>query len=202
MKLYRKFVKIKWVVFFLCAVTLSGIYLLMIKQEDDLMFINDVINLQVTSNAFSNAGAIPIQYTGFGNDISPSLNLSPIHEDAVSIAIIMDDLDVPFVKRYNHWVIWNIPVMEQIQENIPYGSIVGSLDNANQGIGYGKNRYRGPKPPAFIRGTHRYEFHVFVLDCTLDLNSQARKKDLLEAIDGHILQHGCITGVWSNAYLD
>ena len=24
--------------------------------------------------------------------------------------------------------------------------------------------------------------------------SQARKKDLLEAIDGHVLQHGCITG--------
>lgn len=201
MKLYRKLL-IKWMTIFLCVATILGIYLLTIKQEDDLMFINDVINIKVTSNAFSNAGAIPKQYTEFGNDISPSLNLSSIHKDGVSIAIIMDDLDIPFIKRYNHWVIWNIPVMKQIQENIPYGPIVESLDNANQGIGYGKNRYRGPKPPAFIRSIHRYEFHVFVLDCKLDLNSNARKKDLLKAIDGRIIQHGCITGVWSNSYLD
>ncbi len=54
------------------------------------MLSNVMNNLQVTSDAFLNMGAIPKQYTGFGDDISPGFNLSPIHKDAVSIAIIMD----------------------------------------------------------------------------------------------------------------
>lgn len=57
---------------------------------------------------------------------------------------------------------------------------------AIQGCGYGKHRYRGPKPP--FNWSHIYHFNVFSLDCRLDLPSTARKKDLLAAMQGHILQ--------------
>ncbi|MGL6197299.1 MAG: YbhB/YbcL family Raf kinase inhibitor-like protein [Lachnospiraceae bacterium] len=166
------------------------------------MNIDNIPQIQVTSNAFEDGGNIPKQYTGFGDDISPELILSSISDDAISIAIVMDDLDIPFIKSYNHWTIWNIPVMEQIPENIPYGAVVESLNGAKQGVGYGKNRYRGPKPPTFIRGTHHYVFHVFVLDCMLDLNTASGKKELIKAIDGHVLQYGNITGIWNNSYLE
>ena len=63
-----------------------------------------------------------------------------------------------------------------------------------QGMGYGKNRYRGPKQPVFVRNIHRYVFHFFALDCFLDLDCTAGKKELLEAMKGHILQQGSITG--------
>ena len=43
-------------------------------------------------------------------------------------------------------------------------------------------------------GTHRYQFHVFVLDSTLDLDSSHGKSDLLNAMEGHILQYGTLTG--------
>jgi len=43
-------------------------------------------------------------------------------------------------------------------------------------------------------GTHRYQFHVFVLDSTLDLDSTCGKSDLLNAMEGHILQYGTLTG--------
>ena len=113
---------------------------------------------------------------------------------AVSIAIIMDDLDVVFSNQYNHWCIWNIPKTNEIAENIPYGKTVPILGNAVQGVGYGKNRYRGPKQPIFIRNIHRYIFRIFILDTFIDLDSNSNKDDLMKAMSGHILQEGSITG--------
>ncbi|WP_243135074.1 MULTISPECIES: YbhB/YbcL family Raf kinase inhibitor-like protein [Blautia] len=113
---------------------------------------------------------------------------------AVSVAIIMNDLDIPMVKEYTHWLIWNIPPQKEIPENIPYGPVVQELGNAVQGTAYGKNRYRGPKQPIFIRNTHRYVFRIYTLDCILKLPKDAGRKELLDAIKGHVIQEGSITG--------
>ena len=147
--------------------------------------------LLVTSPAFENETTIPIQYTGYGDDISPELHLSEIDENAKSLAITMDDMGHP-IPAYNHWVIWNIPVMGVIPENIPHGSCVVELGGAMQGRGYGRNKYRGPKPP--FNWTHRYQFNVYALDCVLELPSHARKRDLLAALHGHVLQAGLLVG--------
>jgi Raf kinase inhibitor-like YbhB/YbcL family protein len=103
-------------------------------------------------------------------------------------------LDIPFIKAYNHWLIWNIPKREVIPGNIPYGSPVSSLGNAMQGVAYGIKRYRGPKQPVFVRNTHRYIFRFFILDCFLELDCKAAKKDLVKAMQGHIIQQGSLTG--------
>ncbi|MDK2808791.1 MAG: hypothetical protein PWP24_1528 [Clostridiales bacterium] len=150
--------------------------------------------LNVSSPSFQDNGWIPKKHTDFGEDASPAFHLEGLSKDAVSIAIVMDDLDIPFLDAYNHWIIWNIPSMTQIPENISYGAIVEKLGNAKQGIGYGKNRYRGPKQPIFIRKMHRYQFDFYVLDCFLALKSTAKKRELLLAVDGHIVQTGRITG--------
>lgn len=147
-------------------------------------------NLTVTSPAFEEGGTIPVRYTGDGEDVSPALTLSELSLDAKSIALVMDDLDFP-LRTYNHWVIWNLPVQEAIPEAIEHGERVESLGGAVQGIGYGRHKYRGPKPPF---GTHRYVYRVFVLDTTLDLSANAGKKDLLKAMEGHVLQYGDLTG--------
>ena len=143
--------------------------------------------------AFEQNGLIPEQYTGYGADISPELHISNADERAKSIAIIMDDMGHP-IPSYNHWVIWNIPVMQTIPSNIPPGNVVDSLSGAIQGIGYGKHRYRGPKPP--FNWSHKYQFNVYTLDCTLALPHTARKKNLLNAMDGHILQHAVLIGYY------
>ena len=106
----------------------------------------------------------------------------------------MDDLDIPFIPAYNHWLIWNLPAMAVIPENIPCGAVVKELGNAVQGRGYGKNRYRGPKQPVFVRNTHRYVFRFYVLDCLLPLEGTAGKKELLKAMEGHVLQKGELCG--------
>ncbi len=102
--------------------------------------------LIITSPAFENEAIIPIQYTGRGEDISPELHVLSIDENARSLAVIMDDMGHP-IPAYNHWVIWNIPAMEIIPGHIPHGPHIAELNGATQGRGYGKNRYRGPKPP-------------------------------------------------------
>lgn len=148
-------------------------------------------NLTVTSPAFENEAVIPVQYTGRGEDISPELHLSSIDENAKSMAVIMDDMGHP-IPAYNHWVIWNIPIMEIIPQNIPRGAHIAELNGATQGRGYGRNKYRGPKPP--FNWSHRYQFNVYVLDCLLDLPVRSRKRDVLAAMEGHVLQEGCLVG--------
>lgn len=154
------------------------------------------IKFKVTSRSFKNGGVIPIKYTGFGDDISPDFQFTNLCENAVSIAIIMNDLDVPFTAEFNHWLIWNIPKMEQIPEDIPYTAVIPVLGNTVQGMAWGKNRYRGPKPPVFVRNTHRYVFRFFVLDCFLDLSSSAGKQQLMKSMEGHILQESDIMGTY------
>lgn len=147
--------------------------------------------LAVKSPAFEEGGMIPVKHTGYGDDISPALELGKIAEGAKSIVIIMDDVDHP-IKNYNHWVLWNLPVMVNIPEDMPHGERPGLYADAVQGRGYGKHRYRGPKPP--FNWLHRYRYSVYVLDTALDISPNSRKKDLLVAMEGHILQEGSIVG--------
>lgn len=137
--------------------------------------------LRVQSPAFEDNEFIPKKHTGFDVDISPAFQIKNLCGNAVSIAIIMDDLDIPLIKAFNHWLIWNIPKRSEIPENIPYGATVPELGNAVQGMGYGNNRYRGPKQPVFVRNIHRYVFHFFALDCFLDLDCTAGKKELFRS---------------------
>lgn len=158
--------------------------------------------LAIKSNAFQHDGSIPVKYTGWGDDISPELTITNISSSAKSIAIIMDDLSHPislmFGRPYNHWLFWNIPVQDIIPENISHGEYVEELENAVQGIGYGKHRYRGPKPPKFLRGAHRYRYHVYILDCILELDPTSKKSELVDAMKSHILQEGYIDGLYQN----
>ena len=154
------------------------------------------LTLAITSPSFEDFGKIPKKHTGFAEDVSPAFQISNLTSQAASLAVIMDDLDVPFRKAFPHWLIWNIPPTETIPEGIPAGASVSSLGGARQGIAYGLHRYRGPKPPIFVRGPHRYRFYFYALDCILELDSLARKKDLLQAMEGHVLQRGHMTGTY------
>lgn len=148
--------------------------------------------LLVKSPSFECDGQIPRRHTGFGEDISPEFILTGLSGEGKSLAIIMDDLDIPFIGELNHWLIWNLPVTDVIPENIPYGA--DCPNGARQGSAYGKNRYRGPKQPPFIKNEHRYRFQFYCLDCVLNLPASSKKHDLALAMEGHILQSGELIG--------
>ena len=148
--------------------------------------------LDIQCPAFGKNGEIPKKHTGFGEDISPAFSIHGLLDEVKTLAIIMDDLGIPFVKEYNHWIAWNIQPESVIAENIPYGA--ECPNGIRQGLAYGKNRYRGPKQPPFIRHAHRYRFRIYGLDCEIALPSSAQKKDLQKAMSGHILQSGEVIG--------
>ena len=179
--------KIKWSItaIILLVFILTAYFFLNRRGQTDIFVDESIPRISVASSAFENLGTIPDKYTGRGEDISPDIELLELMESATSIAIIMDDLDVPWKSNFTHWVVWNIPATAYISEGLL------GIDDAVQGVAFGQNRYRGPMPPF---GTHRYQFHVFVLDSTLNLNRSCGKSDLLNAMDGHILQYGTLTG--------
>lgn len=76
--------------------------------------------------------------------------------------------------------------------NIASGKVVPDLGGAVQGKGYGKHRYRGPKPP--FGWSHVYQFNVYALNKKLDLPATSRKRDLLNALNGAVLQQGVLLG--------
>ncbi len=148
--------------------------------------------LKINIPKFADGDWMPIEHSGRGKDISPEIRLSEIDERAVSIAVTLDDADHPFIRNYNHWVIWNLPVAAAIPEGVPKGGTVETLGGAKQGIAYGRHRYKGPKPP--FKAIHSYVFTVYTLDSPIEISSNSTKRDFLAAAQGHILQKAVYTG--------
>lgn len=146
--------------------------------------------LIISSPSFTNDGELPVQFTGFAEDFSPELRIENLSSDAKYLAIAFCDEDMPLSKEYCHWICWNIPATNVIPQGIPAGEKITAPFNAVQGVGYGRHKYRGPKPP--FRSKHYYHFIVYALDSELDLPSSARFKDFNKALEGHVIQEGRI----------
>jgi Raf kinase inhibitor-like YbhB/YbcL family protein len=149
-----------------------------------VMSIATTKTLTVSSPAFSNNGSIPSKYTCDGSNINPELMIKDIPTDTKSLVLIVDDPDAP-KGTFDHWVMWNIPVKDKIDENSAPGT---------QGKnGKSENKYTGPCPPS---GTHHYHFKVYALDTKLELPASTNKEALLKAIEGHILASGELIGLY------
>jgi Raf kinase inhibitor-like YbhB/YbcL family protein len=148
------------------------------------------MDIKITSPAFENEGLIPAKYTCDGEDISPPLKWDAVPEDTKSIVLISDDPDAP-VGTWVHWVLFNLPPdTRELAESIPPDKTLPN--GAKQGTtDFGRIGYGGPCPPS---GTHRYFFKIYALDTELDLQADARKRDLLKAMEGHILAEGQLIG--------
>ena len=68
--------------------------------------------------------------------------------------------------------------------------------NAKQGLNDFRPRlgYGGPCPPP--GKPHRYFFKIYALDTMLGLKPGATKKDLLKAMEGHVLAEGQLMGTY------
>lgn len=173
------------VVLFLAAMLLLGCRAGEKLPEDGEM------TLSVTSTAFQEGDLIPDKYTCQGQDISPPLAWSELPEGAQSLALIMDDPDAPG-GTFTHWVIFNIPSNSRgLPEAVP---TEGQLsDHTIQGKNdFARIGYRGPCPPS--GSAHRYQFTLYALDQSLNLKAGASKKQVLDAIHGHVLARGELTG--------
>lgn len=142
-------------------------------------------NLVVTSPAFENGKAIPVEYARDGDNVSPPLQIEGIPENASSLVLIVDDTETSR-GTWNHWVVWNIPLTARIEEGKAPG-----VEGIND---FKKRSYDGPCPPS---GTHKYLFKVYALDVMLNLSSNSREADIISAMEEHILAKGELLGLYT-----
>ena len=149
--------------------------------------------LTLTSSAFAEGASIPSRFTCDGDrSVSPALSIAGVPEGTKSLALIMDDPDVPKALHadgvFDHWVLFNIPADTR---EIPEGTSVG-VAGAN---GAGKNAYTGPcPPPQYEPSEHRYVFKLYALDSELALQQGATKADVEKAMEGHIVAQAQLVG--------
>jgi len=144
---------------------------------------NLLVNIEFDKKLF------PRKHTCDGENISPQIAVE--RSTSPYLACILFDVDAA-KGEFTHWIIWNIRARGErleIPENIPKEKEVKSPVVAAQGKNdSGKYGYTGPCPPS--GETHRYYFNVYGLDRELALPPGANRKQLEEAMKGHVKQYG------------
>ncbi len=145
--------------------------------------------MKLSSPVFKQDGAIPSRYTCEGANVSPPLEISAVPGNAVSLVLIMHDPDVPHHLRpdgnWDHWVVYNLsPDLHRLHEAEKPPGVEGKTT-------FGRHSYGGPCPPD---REHRYFFKLYALDCKLTLPKDAGRKEVEQAMQGHILAEAELMG--------
>jgi len=148
----------------------------------------------ITSNAFKSEFEIPKRFTCDGENVSPQLHWEDVPSGTKSLALVVDDPDVPDPMNpetiWTHWIVYNIPPdTEGLQEgalDFPKGTLLGSND-------WRKTEYRGPCP---LIGRHRYYFKLYALNTVLpDLN-----KPNINKLEIKMMKHVIDTAILMGTY--
>ena len=144
--------------------------------------------LELRSDAFTNGGAIPAQYTCDGESSAPQLSWSRAPEGTKSLAVLVEDPDAPG-GHFTHLLVTGLPpdTRSLDADRLPGGA--QALANGNGGDGWA-----APCPPS---GQHRYVFRVYALDIPID--RRLNKDDFMRAIDGHVIAQGQLSGHYKRA---
>lgn len=155
---------------------------------------NTAQTFAITSPAFADGESIPAAYTcDDSREVSPPLSFTGVPNEARSLALVMDDPDIPKALypnggEFDHWILFNIPPSTT---DIREGSSVG-IAGANSA---GNNTYYSPCPPSqYEPSEHRYIFTLYALDTILNLNAGASKSEVLAAMQGHVIAQTQLIG--------
>ena len=135
----------------------------------------------ISSPDFEEGGEIPKKCGYKIENEPPEIELHNPPSGTVATAIIMDDPDAMAAvgKVWVHWLAWTEPNGELGDE--------GKND-------FGEYGYGGPAPPD---KRHTYIFKVYALDDVPDVKHGFSKKELEEAINGHIIAEAKLTGTYA-----
>jgi len=147
----------------------------------------------ISSPSFSNGGKIPTKFTCDGSDVSPALSWTTPPPETQSFTLIADDPDAP-VGTWTHWVLFDLPAHTSA---LPEAVI--KVDEVSGGGRQGRNDFRkigygGPCPPP--GKPHRYFFKLYALEKMLNLKPGASKRDVEQAMQGHILAKAELVGTY------
>jgi Raf kinase inhibitor-like YbhB/YbcL family protein len=169
---------------YFCYVIIMGTIIFVILGTQ--MAKNDS-KFELSSTAFAHNERIPSKYTCDGENISPDLSWKNVPEGTKSFALIVDDPDAP-AKVWVHWIVFNISsAITHLEENATTNNFMTGLND------FKTQNYGGPCPPS---GTHRYQFTLYALDTTLQLQKSVDKQTLINAMQNHILDTATLIGIY------
>jgi Raf kinase inhibitor-like YbhB/YbcL family protein len=145
--------------------------------------------IEVHSVAFEPGTPLPISCAVDGVGAPPALSFTGVPDAAQSLIVLCEDPDAPQLEPFLHWSVYGIPrsassVDAQSQHDYRIG------ENSKSESSY------TPAAPPPGHGLHHYHFQVFALDVPVELGAGAERKDLLEAMTGHVLAWGEIVGTY------
>lgn len=122
---------------------------------------------------------IPLEYSKYGQNISPALTWTAPPANTAELILHMDDR-FGEGQSFTHWLVYGItPATTSFTRNaVPSGAIQG----ANSG---GENNYYGPEPPP--GESHDYHFTIYALSKKLDVAPGANWKTVKAAMEGNLL---------------
>lgn len=177
----------------MCATTAAVLLAAGVAAAEARKSERQTYTMKLTSSAFVDGQPIPRKYTCDGVDVSPPLawNLAPA--GTRSFALICDDPDAP-VGTWVHWVIYGLPATATgLPEMVAPVEVLP--DGARQGLNdFRKIGYGGPCPPP--GPPHHYHFKLYALDEDVPLPPRATKRDLLRAMEGHVLAETQLVGTY------
>ena len=150
-------------------------------------------DIQLSSPAFSQGGAIPSKHTGEGADVSPALGWENPPEGTKAYAVICHDPDAPLVKPdgtygYVHWVLYNIPV--------DVTSLEEDNDQFTSGVNdFGNPGYGGPMPPNG-HGTHYYFYWILALNDDSPIEEGLGMHEFLARIEPRLIGMNRLVGTY------
>lgn len=151
--------------------------------------------MHLYSPEFLTGNFIPFKYTCDGENYSPPLTWEDPPAKTQSFALIVSDPDAPH-GTFTHWVLYNLPAdLRQLSERIPHQQTLpdGSKQGRND---FGQVGFGGPCPPS---GTHRYFFKLHALDQLLNVAPGGGKEEVLQAMQGHVLDAAELMGLYGRA---
>lgn len=167
-----------------------------IEQKNEFNYHKNIQkSINFWSDDFKQGEFIPTEFTGLGQDVSPSLHWDNLPSETKSIAIIAVDYDAPspVIKftTIDHWIIFNIsPDIKYLDKAITHQEMVNAGMNLGINITGGVD-YVGPNPPL---GTHNYYFRIYALSIPFIELTNPTKKELMEKMKNNIIAYGELIG--------
>lgn len=142
----------------------------------------------VTSSVFENGGAIPVNYTMYGENSVLPLQWNNV-EGATNYALLMYDVNTidPEYGPFIHWAVTGISNLSDI--------LSGATQYTNW---FGELGYGGPMPPA--GEAHTYKIIVYALNGSVSLaddESGIEMAEFEQALSGKIIKSAELTGTYA-----
>ena len=143
----------------------------------------------VSSPAFRDGEPLDPCFTADEEDaVAPPLEWTAPPAGTQELALIVEDPDAPTPEPFCHWLVWGLPPQQ------------GKLLEGETPPRVGKNSFQNsewllPDPPTG-HGPHDYVFQLFALDLPLALMPGAGRKELLAAMDGHVVAAAVVTATY------